>query len=487
MLDHLSAAGLEIPVGQDEQSSASFGHYHRVPFGGGAAVLLTVDLMGSILAAAVIFRIYATPLNYAQTQLWAGSYAFGVGWAVAASTLALYSKNALLADIRSHCHRALSSCALAFGIVLLLAFALNFTGSISRIWLLTWASSVFVWVIIPRIVWARYLRAAFRCGGCIERVAVFAITSEFARGIGEEIVRGSRGRVAIVTASGIPGERNGPSIDSIETAVKQGAIDRVVIAGDHYAVAQAQSLVEILARVDVDVTIIPSLGCLQTAALNVGRIGMLPAIDISVRPLSPAQVVLKRVEDLVVASLILLVTAPIFVLVSTAIKLDSHGPVLFGQSREGYHGRKFKVWKFRTMDHSARDEKAVRQTSRGDRRVTRVGRILRRLSIDELPQIINVLRGDMSIVGPRPHALGMTALGTPMHQVIEGYAARHRLKPGITGLAQVSGCRGEIDSHEKLRRRVTLDCDYINRWSLSLDVWIIARTAALLLFDDDAY
>jgi lipopolysaccharide/colanic/teichoic acid biosynthesis glycosyltransferase len=139
------------------------------------------------------------------------------------------------------------------------------------------------------------------------------------------------------------------------------------------------------------------------------------------------------------------------------------------------------------MYHADRDDGAVRQTARDDPRVTRVGRVLRRLSLDELPQIINVLRGEMSIVGPRPHALSMTSVGVPMHEVIAWYPARHRLKPGITGLAQVSGCRGEIDSHEKLHRRVSLDCEYINRWSLSLDLWIIFRTVALVISDVDAY
>ena len=183
----------------------------------------------------------------------------------------------------------------------------------------------------------------------------------------------------------------------------------------------------------------------------------------------------------------MLLATPVFVVIALAIKLDSSGPVLFGQLREGYHNRVFKIWKFRTMYHEARDERAVQQTSRHDRRVTRVGWLLRRLSLDELPQFINVIRGEMSVVGPRPHALGMTSVGLPLTQVLEEYAARHRLKPGITGWAQVNGCRGEVDSHEKLRRRVSLDCYYIDHWSLSLDLWIILRTFALLLFDLDAY
>jgi lipopolysaccharide/colanic/teichoic acid biosynthesis glycosyltransferase len=183
----------------------------------------------------------------------------------------------------------------------------------------------------------------------------------------------------------------------------------------------------------------------------------------------------------------LALSAPLFGIIAIAIKLDSPGPLLFGQMREGYHNKVFRLWKFRTMYHGCRDEGAVQQTSRNDRRVTRVGRVLRRFSLDELPQLINVIRGEMSIVGPRPHALGMTCAGLPMTQVLEGYAARLRLKPGITGWAQVNGCRGEVDSHEKLHRRVSLDCHYIDHWSLSLDLWIVLRTAVLLLFDRGAY
>jgi lipopolysaccharide/colanic/teichoic acid biosynthesis glycosyltransferase len=147
----------------------------------------------------------------------------------------------------------------------------------------------------------------------------------------------------------------------------------------------------------------------------------------------------------------------------------------------------FDIWKFRTMHHHMADAKAGRQTSRDDRRVTRVGRFLRRTSLDELPQLMNVLRGHMSIVGPRPHALGMTVAGKDMTDLAEGYNARHMMKPGITGWAQVNGCRGEIDSERKLRRRLALDCHYIENWSLRADARIILRTAALIAFDRHAY
>jgi exopolysaccharide biosynthesis polyprenyl glycosylphosphotransferase len=305
--------------------------------------------------------------------------------------------------------------------------------------------------------------------------------------LSDDIERESRGQIAVVSVMGIPGTPGGVPIDRLDEVVRTGMVDRVIIANFEGAIEQSRALLARLMRVAVDVTLIPDLAELQAPVLSVDRIGMLAAIDLASRPLTAIEVALKRAEDLLLSCLIMLLTAPFFAVIALAIKLDSSGPVLFGQLREGYHNKVFKVWKFRTMYHEARDESAVQQTSRNDRRVTRVGRILRHFSLDELPQLLNVLRGEMSVVGPRPHALGMTSVGLPMTQVLEGYAARLRLKPGITGWAQVNNCRGEVDSHEKLRRRVSLDCYYIDHWSLSLDLWIIVRTVALLVFDSDAY
>jgi polysaccharide biosynthesis protein PslA len=444
-------------------------------------------MIGSISIALLVFCVYAGPLDYDRTQLWAGLGSFIVGWIVAAWTQGLYSKKILLAGARALGLHGLIACALTFGIVLLLGFALRFIGTVSRVWLLTWATGVFCWVGGLRILWAHYLRELLNRGLCLDRALVLAGSPGQARRVGDDLERESRGQIGVVSATAIPGTPLGPSIDWVEDAVRSGVIDRVIVARFEEAVAQSNALLARLARVAVDVTLIPDLAGLQAPVVHVDRIGMLPTIDLASRPLSAIEAALKRLEDLFLGSLVMLLAAPFFIVVAVAIKLDSTGPVLFGQLREGYHNRVIKVWKFRTMYHEVPDARAMRQTSRNDRRVTRVGRLLRRFSIDELPQLINVIRGEMSIVGPRPHALGMTSVGLPMTQVLEGYSARHRLKPGITGWAQVNGCRGEVDSHEKLCRRVSLDCYYIDHWSLSFDLWIILRTCAFILFDSDAY
>jgi Undecaprenyl-phosphate glucose phosphotransferase len=470
-----------------EADEATISRHGHVPLSRLVAGMVASDIVGSILVAWVVFRLYAVPLHQDSAQLWVGIFGFFVAWPLAASTKRLYQKATVLADLRAHCVKVMSSWVFAFGVVLLLGFAVQVIGATSRLWFLSWALGVLIWLTCVRYVWSRYLSAVLGQGGCFERVMVLTDVAYRARAVGEEIRRESGGRIGIVSTGTIPIAADDPSNDRIERAVRSGTIDRVVIAGFEAANGEIGRLLARLARSVVDVTVIPDIELSFGGVLNVDRIGTLTTIDLSLRPLTAFQLALKRAEDLILASLILLATAPVFLLVAIAIRLDSRGPVLFRQQREGFHDHVFRVWKFRTMFDSATDHGAVRQTSRGDDRVTRVGRLLRRFSIDELPQLLNVLSGDMSIVGPRPHPLRMTTEGLSMWEAHPEYASRQRLKPGITGLAQVGGCRGAIDSSAKLRRRVALDCQYIDNWSLSLDLWIILRTVALLIFDTEAY
>ena len=197
--------------------------------------------------------------------------------------------------------------------------------------------------------------------------------------------------------------------------------------------------------------------------------------------------IVKRGMDVVVALVALIVHIPLLLLVAVAIKLDSPGPVLFRQRRIGLHGCPFELIKFRTMHHRPPDHGRLRQTCPRDPRVTRIGALLRHTSFDELPQLWHVLRGDMSLVGPRPHAPGTCAGGTPFEQVSERYAQRHLVRPGMTGLAQVRGWRGQTDTEEKLLRRLDSDLEYIAAWSLWLDCIILARTVATVLRMRNAY
>ncbi len=211
-------------------------------------------------------------------------------------------------------------------------------------------------------------------------------------------------------------------------------------------------------------------------------------VDLMSRPLRRRDRALKRALDLVGASLALVLLAPLMLGTALAIRLDSPGPALFRQPRHGYNHRPVTVWKFRSMRADACDPTARRVVTKGDPRVTRVGRLIRRLSIDELPQLFNVLAGDLSLVGPRPHAIGaVSSRQEAFEDLVDRYAARHKVRPGVTGLAQINGWRGEIDAPEALRARVACDLAYIGNWSIWLDLRILALTPLRLLNPQGAY
>jgi exopolysaccharide biosynthesis polyprenyl glycosylphosphotransferase len=195
----------------------------------------------------------------------------------------------------------------------------------------------------------------------------------------------------------------------------------------------------------------------------------------------------KRIMDIVGAAVALFLLAPLMILTALAIKIESRGPVFFRQTRTGLNQQLFQIWKFRSMRFSDADYGGARQTSANDARVTRVGRIIRKLSIDELPQLFNVLQGNMALVGPRPHALDTKVLGCRLEVAVPAYPFRYRVKPGLTGWAQVNGLRGELDEIWKAERRVAYDLEYIDKWSLAFDIRILAKTVCLVLHDPAAY
>ncbi|MER2507762.1 MAG: exopolysaccharide biosynthesis polyprenyl glycosylphosphotransferase [Amaricoccus sp.] len=211
-------------------------------------------------------------------------------------------------------------------------------------------------------------------------------------------------------------------------------------------------------------------------------------IELVSRPLRDGELALKRLLDVVGASVAILLLSPIFILTALAIRLDSPGPILFRQPRHGYNHKPVAVWKFRSMYAADCDPTARRIVTKGDPRVTRVGRHIRRWSIDELPQLFNVLAGDLSLVGPRPHALAaVSSRQEAFEEIVEGYAARHKVRPGVTGWAQINGWRGEIDDPDTLRHRVEHDLHYIENWSIWMDLRILVMTPFRLLDGNGAY
>ncbi|MFY8088508.1 MAG: undecaprenyl-phosphate glucose phosphotransferase, partial [Rubrivivax sp.] len=208
-----------------------------------------------------------------------------------------------------------------------------------------------------------------------------------------------------------------------------------------------------------------------------------PVVGMCETPFTGTNQLVKRLEDIVLSAIILLIIAPVLLVLAIGVKMSSPGPVIFRQRRNGLDGEEITVYKFRSM-RAMDNGPVVKQATKDDPRITRFGAFIRRTSLDELPQFINVLQGRMSIVGPRPHAVAHNEL---YRKLIKAYMVRHKVKPGITGWAQVNGHRGETDTVEKMQARVEYDLEYLRNWSLWFDLQIIARTVKLVFFDRNAY
>jgi Undecaprenyl-phosphate glucose phosphotransferase len=279
------------------------------------------------------------------------------------------------------------------------------------------------------------------------------------------------------------------SVNELIELSRETAIDDIVIAvpPDAEALETVTQLRWRLRGVAVEVYIMPYLAQGEDAGLPVEKFGSLGLMAVQRRPLTQLQALRKRLLDVSLGLLLLFLLLPVLVVVAIAVKLDSPGPVLFRQPRLGFNDRPFTVLKFRSMYANASDLMATRQTSRRDPRVTRVGKWLRKLSLDELPQLFNVLSGDMSLVGPRPHAPHTRAGGQLLKDAMAEYVIRHQVRPGITGWAQVNGARGELVTMDDLRRRVTYDLEYIQKWSVWFDLRIISMTVMREVFSKHAF
>ena len=270
-------------------------------------------------------------------------------------------------------------------------------------------------------------------------------------------------------------------------AIRAGWVDQVIIALPWSDEIRLRAIVDELAMTPVRIRLAPERAGFIYAQRPVMLLGGLPVMTLMERPISGMQRIEKWLEDRVISALLLVLCAPAMLLIALAIRIESPGPVLFRQPREGFNCRAFSIFKFRTMYADRAETQDVVQARRRDPRITRVGAVLRRTSLDELPQLFNVLLGHMSLVGPRPHAPSTRAGGKLFGEVIASYAARHKVKPGLTGWAQVCGWRGETDTEEKLIKRLEHDLYYVENWSLSFDLYILLRTAATVLMHRQAY
>jgi Undecaprenyl-phosphate glucose phosphotransferase len=263
-------------------------------------------------------------------------------------------------------------------------------------------------------------------------------------------------------------------------------VDRVVITVTTSAQARIRALIDRLRVLPNAVTLFVDVEGQDTRAATLSRLADAPLTQVSGVREDERRAFWKRVQDLVFGSIALVAAAPIMLLIAIAIRIDSPGPVVFRQRRHGFNNEAITVLKFRSMRAEATDHTAKRQVEKNDDRVTRIGRFIRRTSLDELPQFWNVLQGEMSLVGPRPHPIGMITAGEEIQRLVEEYAWRHRMKPGITGWAQINGSRGPVTTREEVRRRVVLDVEYIERQSFVFDLYILVMTLPRLLGDKEA-
>ncbi|HDT0603044.1 TPA: undecaprenyl-phosphate glucose phosphotransferase, partial [Klebsiella pneumoniae subsp. pneumoniae] len=272
-------------------------------------------------------------------------------------------------------------------------------------------------------------------------------------------------------------------ISDLINEARKGTIDRIYIAMHMRDEVAIKNMVSQLTDTTCSVLYIPDVFTFNILQSRTEEINGVPVVPLFDSPLNGINMVFKRLEDIIVSSLILILISPILLVIATAVKTTSKGPVIFRQVRYGMDGKPIKVWKFRSMTVMENDDKVI-QATKNDIRVTKVGKFLRSTSLDELPQFFNVLFGQMSVVGPRPHAVSHNE---QYRSLIQGYMLRHKVKPGITGLAQINGWRGETDTLEKMEKRIEYDLLYIRGWSIWLDLKIIFLTVFKGFINKSAY
>ncbi|MHA8613822.1 undecaprenyl-phosphate glucose phosphotransferase [Klebsiella pneumoniae] len=273
------------------------------------------------------------------------------------------------------------------------------------------------------------------------------------------------------------------NFDKLIIDARDGKIDRIYIAMNMQEEAKIKKIVQQLTDTTCSVLLIPDIFTFNILQARTEEINGVPVVPLFDTPLSGINMIFKRLEDIIVSTVILLLISPVLLIISVAVKFSSPGPVLFRQLRYGMDGKPIRVWKFRSMRVMENDENVV-QATKNDIRVTKVGKFLRSTSLDELPQFFNVWCGQMSVVGPRPHAV---AHNEQYRALIQGYMLRHKVKPGITGLAQINGWRGETDTLEKMEKRIEYDLLYIKGWSIWLDLKIIFLTVFKGFINKSAY
>ncbi|MBO0664432.1 undecaprenyl-phosphate glucose phosphotransferase [Jiella sp. MQZ9-1] len=385
---------------------------------------------------------------------------------------------------------------LAAGLVALFLYGFD-RPTLSGLPLLSWAIIGLAVICLARLIFASRLRHWAR-NGLMERRAVIVGGGKNA----ETLIRGLEMQPGNdIRICGIFDDRDNrrspplvagyPKLGTIAELVefaRRTRIDMLIVTLPLSAETRLLSLLKQLWVLPLDIRLAAHSAELKFRPRTYSYVGSLPLIDVIDRPLADWDTIAKRAFDIMAASLAIVLLSPIMLITAIAVKLDSPGPIIFRQKRHGFNNQEVEIFKFRSLHHAMSDPEARQIVTRNDKRVTRVGAFIRKTSIDELPQLFNVLRGDLSIVGPRPHAVhARSSRDETFTEIVDGYFGRHKVKPGITGWAQIHGWRGEIDDPTKLVKRFEYDLFYIENWSLALDLYILLMTPISLLRTDSAY
>ena len=451
------------------------------------------------LIAAIGFAVYALYVLPANNFGW--HYPLAIFGVAAVSVMAF--QTAGIYRMRSFRSRSSQYARLiaAWLIVFLLLSAVIFIAKLqyefSRVWMLAFFTIGFVALSGFRMVLFGVIRRWAREGRLTRRTVVVG-----GGALGEALIqqfkeqRGSDVRIIGLfddrnderSPNTIGGQRKLGVVDDLVEFARRTRIDLVIFSLPISAESRILHMLQKLWVLPVDIRLAAHINKLQFRPRSYSYLGSVPVLDVFDRPIADWDVVMKWLFDKIVGSLILLVAAPVMALVALAIKLDSRGPVLFNQKRYGFNNELIEVYKFRSMYAEMADATASKLVTKDDPRVTRIGRFIRKTSLDELPQLFNVVfKGNLSLVGPRPHAVNAQAAERLYDEAVDGYFARHRVKPGITGWAQVNGWRGETDTAEKIQARVEHDLFYIENWSLLFDLYILVRTPFALFSSENAY
>lgn len=383
-----------------------------------------------------------------------------------------------------------------FVLLVAIAFMSKTGAEFSRVWLVVWYFLGLSALIGARVILAAAVRRWIGEGRFDRRTLIIG-----GGGAGEKLISElEESEMTDIRICGVFDDRGDERVSSVVAGypklgnvnalvefARQTRIDLLIVTLPLTAEARLLEIFQKLWVLPVDIRLAAHTNRLSFRPRAYSFLGSVPVIDVSDKPITGWDSVIKWLFDKFFAFVALVVLSPIMAAVALAIRLDSKGPALFRQKRYGFNNELIEVFKFRSMYTEQADVGAGRLVTKDDSRVTRVGRFIRRTSLDELPQLFNVLRGEISLVGPRPHALQAKAADQLYNDVVDGYFARHKVKPGITGWAQVNGWRGETDTQEKIQKRVEHDLYYIENWSAFFDLYILLRTPFALLNTESAY